>query len=154
MLAQATGIYRERPVSGLLRNHFACAWLHRLPATGAEPILVVPDGSIDLQWVDGVLHIAGPDREPHTEARAPGAIVVGFRFRPGHAAEWLGLPRPSCSTAVFPGRNLGSRGEPGWRRRWVELLASPTSCSGWNTAWCSALPAERRAAGIRRPIGS
>ena len=48
MLAQATGIYRERPVSGSLRHHFACAWLHRLPATGAEPILVVPDGSIDL----------------------------------------------------------------------------------------------------------
>ena len=91
MLAQATGIYRERPVSGSLRHHFACAWLHRLPATGAEPILVVPDGSIDLQWVEGVLRIAGPDREPQTEALAPGAIVVGFRFRPGHAAEWLGL---------------------------------------------------------------
>jgi len=91
MLAQATGIYRERPVSGSLRHHFACAWVHRLPATGAEPILVVPDGSIDLQWVDGVLRIAGPDREPQTEALAPGAIVVGFRFGPGHAAEWLGL---------------------------------------------------------------
>ena len=91
MLAQATGIYRERPAAGPLRDHFACVWVHRLPATGAEPILVVPDGSIDLQWVDGVLRIAGPDREPQTEALAPGAIVVGFRFRPGHAAEWLGL---------------------------------------------------------------
>ena len=51
----------------------------------------VPDGSIDLQWVDGVLRIAGPDREPQAEALAPGAVVVGFRFRPGHAAKWLGL---------------------------------------------------------------
>ena len=51
MIAQATGIYRERPVSASLRHHFACAWVHRLPATRAEPILIVPDGSIDLQWV-------------------------------------------------------------------------------------------------------
>jgi len=91
LLAQATGIYRERPAAGSLGDHFACVWVHRLPATEAEPIVVVPDGTIDLQWVDGVLRIAGPDSEPQTEALAPGAIVVGFRFRPGHAAEWLGL---------------------------------------------------------------
>jgi AraC-like DNA-binding protein len=91
MLAQATGIYRERPAAGPLRGHFACTWVHRLPATGAGPILVVPDGCIDLQWVDGVLRIAGPDREPQAEALASGAIVVGFRFRPGHAGTWLGL---------------------------------------------------------------
>src|SRR3954452_2932955 len=91
MLAQATGIYRERPVSRPLSPHFACAWVHRLPAIGAGPIIVVPDGSIDLQWVSGRLRIAGPDREPQKEALAPGAIVVGFRFRPGKAAAWLGL---------------------------------------------------------------
>jgi AraC-like DNA-binding protein len=91
MLAQATGIYRERPAPAPLSDHFACTWVHRLPATGAEPVLVVPDGSIDLQWVDGDLRIAGPDREPQTEPLAPGTIVIGFRFRPGHASEWLGL---------------------------------------------------------------
>jgi AraC-like DNA-binding protein len=116
MLAQATGIYRERPVSGSLRDHFACAWVHRLPATGAEPILVVPDGSIDLQWVDGVLRIAGPDREPQTEALAPGAIVVGFRFRPGHAAEWLGLSAAELLNRRIPldeiwGRDAGRLAE-------------------------------------------
>ncbi|HSY84955.1 MAG TPA: helix-turn-helix domain-containing protein [Verrucomicrobiae bacterium] len=91
MLAQATGIYRERPAAGPLSDHFDCAWVHRLPASQTRTILVVPDGSIDLQWLGGALRIAGPDREPQTEALAPGAIVVGFRFRPGHAAAWLGL---------------------------------------------------------------
>ena len=36
MLAQATGIYRERPAAGPLSDHFDCAWVHRLPAIAAE----------------------------------------------------------------------------------------------------------------------
>ena len=109
MLAQATGIYRERPVSGALSHHFACAWVHRLPAIGTGPILVVPDGSIDLQWVDGVLRIAGPDREPHMEALAPGATVVGFRFRPGRSAAWLGLAADEMLNRRIPLAEISSR---------------------------------------------
>ena len=112
MLAQATGIYRERPVSEALSHHFACGWVHRLPAIGVGPILVVPDGSIDLQWVDGVLRIAGPDREPQREALAPGTIVVGFRFLPGQAAAWLGIAADEMLNRRIPldeiwGRDAG-----------------------------------------------
>ena len=53
---------------------------------------VVPDGCIDLEWIDGALRIAGPDRAPKIERLAAGATVVGFRFRPATAAAWLGLP--------------------------------------------------------------
>jgi AraC-like DNA-binding protein len=92
VLAQATGIYREQPVAGPLRDHFVCAWAHRLPRTETPPIVVVPDGCMDLQWLAGAWRIAGPDREPIAENLAAGTTVVGFRFRPGHAAAWLGLP--------------------------------------------------------------
>jgi AraC-like DNA-binding protein len=127
MLAQATGIYRERPVSGPLRDHFACIWVHRLPAAGAEPILVVPDGSIDLQWVDGLLRIAGPDREPQMEALAPGTIVVGFRFRPGHAGAWLGLSAGEMLNRRIPldelwGRDAGRLAEAASAARGIAEL--------------------------------
>ena len=55
-------------------------------------MVVVPDGCIDLEWIDGALRIAGPDRAPKIERLAAGATVVGFRFRPATAAAWLGLP--------------------------------------------------------------
>jgi AraC-like DNA-binding protein len=92
MLAQAAGSYRERPVEGVLQDHFACVWVHRLPRPDVQPIVVVPDGCIDLEWVDGALRIAGPDRAPKIERLAAGATVVGFRFRPAAASAWLGLP--------------------------------------------------------------
>jgi AraC-like DNA-binding protein len=91
VLAQATGTYREQPIIGPLRDHFVCAWVHRLPETETPPVAVVPDGCIDLQWLAGAWRIAGPDREAVIETLAPGTTVVGFRFRPARAGSWLGL---------------------------------------------------------------
>src|SRR6185436_12814795 len=70
MLAQAAGSYRERPVEGVLQDHFACVWVHQLPRPDVQPVVVVPDGCIDLEWVDGALRIAGPDRAPKIERLA------------------------------------------------------------------------------------
>ena len=92
MLAQAAGSYRERPVEGALQDHFTCEWVHQLPRPEVQSVVVVPDGCIDLEWIDGALRIAGPDRAPKIERLAAGAMVVGFRFRPAAAAAWLGLP--------------------------------------------------------------
>ena len=92
MLAQAAGSYRERPVEGVLQDHFTCVWVHQLPWPDVQPVVVVPDGCIDLEWIDGALRIAGPDRAPKIERLAAGATVVGFRFRPAAATAWLGLP--------------------------------------------------------------
>lgn len=105
MLAQATGVYRERPVSGPLRDFFAFSWVHQLPhrdpaaaavavavAHAPHAIVIEPDASIDLQWIAGAWRIAGPDREPQTELLPAGATVIGFRFKPAAAAAWLGLP--------------------------------------------------------------
>lgn len=91
-LAQEVGCYVEAPVPTSLRGIFACQWMHVLPPDAASsPLLVVPDGSIDLQWLDGVVRVAGPDRQPHAEALRPGARVLGLRFHPAAAAAWLGV---------------------------------------------------------------
>jgi AraC-like DNA-binding protein len=90
MLARDAGSYRERQVSGPLRYHFSCVWENRLRATAPSSFVVVPDGSMDLQWISGRWRIAGPDRQPQTESLPVGAVVVGFRFQPGSATGWLG----------------------------------------------------------------
>ncbi|MBO9680980.1 MAG: helix-turn-helix domain-containing protein [Acidovorax sp.] len=91
-LAQELGHYAETPVPPSLRGTFACLWMHVLPTDAADlPLLVIPDGAIDLQWIDGVVRVAGPDRQPHAEGLRPGARVLGLRFHPGAAAAWLGI---------------------------------------------------------------
>ncbi|WP_054314092.1 AraC family transcriptional regulator [Mesorhizobium sp. 1M-11] len=90
--AQATGHYHERPVAPFLRDWFSAVWVHRLPEAAAPPVVVAPDGTIDLQWIDGHFRVAGPDKDPQTEMIAAGAAVIGFRFQPAAAAAWLGVP--------------------------------------------------------------
>jgi AraC-like DNA-binding protein len=90
MLAQHAGTYREYDVSRPLRDHFSCVWINRLSRSEGRPFVVVPDGTIDLQWINGRWRIAGPDRQPMIEQLPAGAVVVGFRFKPGSAPGWLG----------------------------------------------------------------
>ncbi|WP_245513631.1 MULTISPECIES: helix-turn-helix domain-containing protein [unclassified Mesorhizobium] len=92
VLAQTTGFFRERPVTQGLAGAFSVVWVHRLDDQAAPPIVITPDATIDLQWIDGRLRIAGPDKEPQIERPPAGAVIVGFRFRPGAAAGWLGVP--------------------------------------------------------------
>jgi AraC-like DNA-binding protein len=92
LLAATVGRFHEQRVSLALRDSFSAVWFHQMPRDGAPPITVTPDGTIDLQWIDGSLRVAGPDKEPHTEIVAAGATVIGFRFRPAVAASWLRIP--------------------------------------------------------------
>lgn len=90
--AAAVGEFHERPVAPALRNIFAVMWTHRMPEVAPPPVIVTPDGTIDLQWIGGALRIAGPDKEPQTEIIPAGTEIIGFRFQPGAAHAWLGLP--------------------------------------------------------------
>ena len=89
--ALAIGDFRERPAAAALGHSFASVWVHRLPEAAA-PIVVTPDGTIDLQWMDGSFRVAGPDRDPKLELLPAGTTVIGFRFHPGAAAAWLRMP--------------------------------------------------------------
>jgi AraC-like DNA-binding protein len=76
-----------------LERHVACVWMQRI-GPGTAPMLhrIVPDGCVDIVWLDGRLHVAGPDTGPVLAPLAPGSLVVGIRFRPGLAPTMLGLP--------------------------------------------------------------
>lgn len=87
--AGTVGNFRERPVTAGLCEFFAACWIHEIPRDRAPPIIVAPDGTIDLQWIDGILRVAGPDKEANMEIVPAGATVIGFRFRPAAAAAWL-----------------------------------------------------------------
>ncbi len=92
ILSQAAGGYSERAPRASLRSHFVCAWRHEIAAGRDRTLSVPPDGCIDLQWVNGALRIAGPDREPNIEHLPAGSTVFGMRFQAGSAARWLRIP--------------------------------------------------------------
>ncbi|WP_192256386.1 helix-turn-helix domain-containing protein [Mesorhizobium silamurunense] len=92
VLAQTTGFFQERPAPGGLSRAFSAVWVHRMQDEDVPPIVITPDATIDLQWIDGRFRIAGPDKEPQIERPPAGAVIVGFRFRPGAAAGWLDVP--------------------------------------------------------------
>lgn len=63
-----------------------------MPEACAPPIIITPDGTIDLQWIDRTFRVAGPDKDPMIENLPVGTTIVGFRFQPAAAATWLGVP--------------------------------------------------------------
>ncbi len=85
--------YRERAPVAALDRHVACVWVQRIgPGTAPMVHRIVPDGCVDIVWMEGGLHVAGPDTGPVLAPLAPGSQVVGIRFRPGLAPTMLGLP--------------------------------------------------------------
>lgn len=92
VLAGATGLYREaQPIPSLV-GHFLCAWSHQVAPGHSGPMAVVPDGCVDIVWLGGRLHVAGPDIEAAMPEPPAGASISGLRFAPGAAAHWLGVP--------------------------------------------------------------
>jgi AraC-like DNA-binding protein len=60
--------------------------------TVTEHSRILPDGCMDLMWVDGELQIAGPDTYAHVMAHEPGTRYVGLRFAPGAGPSVFGVP--------------------------------------------------------------
>ncbi|WP_052314174.1 helix-turn-helix transcriptional regulator [Nocardia thailandica] len=80
------GSYRERPA----RLAGAVVWT-RTAAAGETAPPVLPDGCMDLIWVDGTLLVAGPDTAAFRPSTGAGEFV-GLRFAPGTAPALLGVP--------------------------------------------------------------
>jgi hypothetical protein len=96
-LAGTGTTYQEHLAPAPLRGHFGQLWQSQLPADADGHITVLPDGCVDILWRDGALFVVGPDRVAAHPALAPGAQVLGARFRPGQALAALGLPWPGSS---------------------------------------------------------
>jgi len=86
--------YRERAPHPALAAHLACVWVQYVEE-GSAPYRhrTVPNGSAELVVPVGAApRIAGPRTGPVEEVLAPGAVVVGVRFRPGVGPWMLGAP--------------------------------------------------------------
>jgi AraC-like DNA-binding protein len=88
----ALGYAEWAPPAGL-RGMVACLWTSIAPEDAGRDALVLPDGCSDLIWEQGAgSQVAGPDTGPVRTLTAPGAIMIGVRFRPSAGGPALGLP--------------------------------------------------------------
>ena len=102
VLGQASRTYRKERVVPALREHFACRWHYRAPAGRERKTAVFPHGCADLMWENGRVWVTGPSRTACIAILRPGTTIVAFRFQPGAAAEWLGLPAAEIVGAHLP----------------------------------------------------
>ncbi len=80
----------ERPPAADLADEVACTWTVTFDHEG---LWLVPDGCLDLLWIDdGRLLICGPETAAWPAALPVGTTAVGLRFRPGVAPAALGVP--------------------------------------------------------------
>jgi AraC-like DNA-binding protein len=71
-----------------------CLWTYDI---GGEEALcrhrILPDGCVDIVWIgESAPLVAGPATRPLTARLPVGTTIVGARFRPGRAADVLGVP--------------------------------------------------------------
>lgn len=53
---------------------------------------ILPDGCMDLLWIEGELVVAGPDTRAYVAASEAGVRHAAIRFAPGTAPGFLGVP--------------------------------------------------------------
>ncbi len=100
------GTYREAPPPADLAGHLRCTWT----AVTGRPSTVLPDGCLDLMWLDGELVVAGPDTGPAPSRVPAGTEVAAVRFRPGAAPAVLGVPAAELRDARVPLADLWADG--------------------------------------------
>ncbi|HIE5095911.1 helix-turn-helix domain-containing protein [Stenotrophomonas maltophilia] len=108
-LAGTGSAYQEHLAPASLCGHFGQLWQSQLPADAEGHVTVLPDGCVDVLWRDGTLFVVGPDRVAAHPALAPGAQVLGARFRPGQALAALGLPLAGIIGQAVPLAELKGR---------------------------------------------
>lgn len=91
-LPGSAGSYAEAAPIAPLKPHFLCAWVNEVAADHQGPIVIVPDGCVDLLWRKNRFLIVGPDAVAARPDLGAGNTVLGLRFTPGSAARWLNLP--------------------------------------------------------------
>lgn len=105
-------VYREVAPPAWAREAIVCFWMRR---GDGRPVRVIPDGSTDIVWREGAgATVAGPDTGAWISKTAPGALIVGARFRAG-AGQALGVPLEELRDVRIPLDALGLdlQAEPG-----------------------------------------
>jgi AraC-like DNA-binding protein len=114
--------YRERWPAGALRRLVSSVWVQRVAADGAPyRHRTIPHGSVEIACeIGAVPQVVGPQTGPRVETLAPGATVVGLRFRPGAAPAVLGVPASELVDLSVPVDLL-------WRGALAERVAAAAS---------------------------
>jgi len=79
--------HRQRLPRPELRRHVSCVWAER--SSRNDPLL--PDVAVELVWSGRGLFVRGADTRAHSVGVFPDRTFVAVRFRPGAAADVLGL---------------------------------------------------------------
>ena len=103
------GTYREWAPGAALREHTSRVWYRRVGSDDAAAVRIVPDGCIDLIWMNGEVHVAGPDTTAWLSRNAAGTEIVGARFHPGAAPPILGVPASELVNLRVPISDLWGR---------------------------------------------
>lgn len=145
VLAGATGEYGEVRPAAALEEHFRCVWSNALAGHGRGRLAVVPDGCVDITWIDGELTVAGPDVVANVSPLDPGSTVIGIRFHPGAAARWLGLPMSELVGARVALRDFWGARAGEIARRIGDAASTAERMNALEAALC------RLASGYERP---
>jgi AraC-like DNA-binding protein len=106
----AASDYREYAPPPSLADHFLCFWTQSITGCCEYAQRVLPDGCIDMVFIDdGPPIVVGPWVEPFI-ARLPVATkIVAARWRPGRAPALLGVPAVELLNQSVALRDMCSR---------------------------------------------
>ena len=76
VLSGAIGEHREVDPPAALERHFQCLWSNTVQRHMATPLAVVPDGYVDITWIEGELIVAGPDVTVALSTLKPGSTAT------------------------------------------------------------------------------
>ncbi|TDO51374.1 AraC-like DNA-binding protein [Kribbella sp. VKM Ac-2527] len=96
--------YRER----VARVPGAVVWTRTADGESAR---ILPDGCMDLIWVEGELIVAGPDTKAYDGTSEAGTRYVAVRFAPGTAPGFLGVPAKELVDSRVDLQELWSAGK-------------------------------------------
>lgn len=136
--------YREVRVPPPLAGALVCLWSWVVPEDGPGRSEVLPDACTDVVVVNGEEPWeVGPATSPVTAEYPAGTVIVGARFRPGHATGWLRVPANAILNIKLPLRDVwGSMALP----MQDAVAAAPSACAK-RTALATLLRGRLAAAG-------
>jgi AraC-like DNA-binding protein len=103
--------YREYAPPLALAGHLLCFWTQSITGCGEYAQRVLPDGCIDIVFIDDESPIVVGPWIKHFIARLPaGTRIVGTRCHPGRAPCLLGLPGVELLNQLVPLCDVSSRG--------------------------------------------
>lgn len=109
----AYSVYRESAPPDRLARHICCFWTQLILGSGECIHRVLPDACVDIIYVnDAPPLVVGPATTPFLARLQAGTKIFGARFRPGRAANVLGVPAMELLNESVPLGDIltGSRG--------------------------------------------